>query len=127
MRSGQYNLTFSQRPDYLSVHLQAALIDLDIAIRYINELMGHLRSHSDRRVLFVRETPQLTHQQDYAMIASIIANMLPAGVSFAIVDYSPSYKIVKECLLQESKSKNRNLMAFDTYAAAETWLLAQQN
>ena len=62
----------------------------------------------------------------YAMIASVIVNMLPGDVQFALVDRSPSHAVVKECILDERKRKHRNISAFDTFEEAEAWLLLQE-
>lgn len=118
-----YELTIEDRPGYLYVCVQADFIDLRIAVSYINELMSHLCATRCTNVLFVRETPAMVSKAHYAIICSVIINMLPADVTFAMVDRSPAHLIVREQILLEAKQKNRNIRPFDSFDEAEEWLL----
>lgn len=123
MPSQPYDLTIEGRPTYLYACLQAEFISLEIAVQYINELMAHLRTTGYDRVLFVRDTPSAMSKTHYAIVASVIANMLPQHIKFAVVDRSPSHAVIKGTLLQEREEKHRNINAFDSFDEAEEWLL----
>jgi hypothetical protein len=72
-----YNLTVEHRAAYLYACVEADVITLDIAVRYINETIAHLRGTEHLRMLFVRETPAMASKTQYSMIAAMIFNALP--------------------------------------------------
>ena len=126
MTSHRYSLTFEYRPEYLHAELEAELINLDIAISYINELIAELRNSAAKRVLFQRKTPTVLARSDYSMIVNIIANQLPKDVCFAVVDRSPTPYLVKNAIRDEREHDHPNINAFDSIEEAEAWLLAHE-
>lgn len=127
MQIKPYDLTIEARPRYFYACVQADLISLEIAVQYINELMARLRATDYDRVLFVRETPSMVSRTHYAIVASVIANMLPKDVKFAVVDRSPSHAVIKRAIIQEREDKHRNINAFDSFEEAEDWLLEDED
>jgi hypothetical protein len=125
MPSDLYELTLEEREKYFYACVVAPYIDVHIAVAYLNELMEAVRKTRHKKVLFARETPMMQTRREYAMIASVIANMLPADVQFAVVDRSPSHPVIKQCILDERERKHRHINAFDTFEEAEAWLLAE--
>lgn len=123
MPSDLYELHIEEREAYLYACVTAPYMSLEIAVNYSNELMSHLRTTGQKKVLFVRETPEMASETHYKIAASLIANMLPAHITLAVVDRSASHKLVKQGILAERKAKNRNINAFDTFEDAESWLL----
>ena len=126
MSSIKYSLTFEYRPEYLHAELEADIINLDIAIAYINELISELRSSAAKRVLFQRKTPTVLARTDYSMIVNIIANQLPKDVSFAVVDRSPTPYLVQNVIRDQREGDHPNINAFDSVYEAEAWLIAQE-
>jgi len=118
-----YDLTFEDRPDYLYACVQADVISLDIAVQYINELMAHLRQTEATKLLFVRETPMMISARHYSIVGSFILNMLPIAVRVALVDHSPSHRIVVRFINTEAREKKRDVRAFELFDEAESWLL----
>lgn len=123
MASELYNLIFEDRSAYLFACVQASVIGLDIAVQYINETMAHLRQCEASRLLFVRQTPAMVSVKQYAMVGSVIVNMIPKDVRVALVDHSPAHEIVVGVINTEAKQKSRDIRAFDDFAEAEAWLL----
>ena len=119
MRSDLYELHIEEREAYLSACVTAPLMSLEIAVNYSNELMSHLRTTGHKKVLLVRETPEMASETHYKIVASLIANMLPAHIALAVVDHSTLHRLVKEYILAEREVKNRNINAFDTFEEAE--------
>ena len=119
-----YTLSFEPRPDYLHVTLTAESIDLEIAVTYINELMAYLRESGDECVLFIRDTPVMFNRRHYATIASVIVNILPKGIRFAVVDLSPSESLVTKVITDEGKT-HPNVNAFRNESDAIAWLMSQ--
>ena len=123
MRSDHYELHIEDREEYLYVCVTAPFMSLEIAVNYSNELMSHLRTTGYKKVLLVRETPEMASETHYRIVASLIANMLPAHITLAVVDRSASHRLVKQGILAERETKDRNINAFDTFDEAEAWLL----
>ncbi|MFL6373024.1 MAG: hypothetical protein ACJ73D_00005 [Pyrinomonadaceae bacterium] len=118
-----YNLTVEDRAAYLYACVEAEVITLDIAVRYINETIGHLRKSEHSRMLFVRETPMMASKTQYSLIAAMIFNTLPSQARVALVDRSPAYPIVMECVNDLAAARQRDVQAFDSVDPAEAWLL----
>ena len=123
--SGSYQLVFESRPRYLYAHLRAEYIDLDVAISYVNELVGHLRSTEHTRLLLVRDTPTIISRRQYSIIGNMIINTLPAAVRFAMIDHSPSRPVVASVMIEEAKAKHREARVFQTFGDGEAWLLSE--
>ena len=119
-----YELTFEERPDYLYVCVRAQIIDLEVAILYIDEMMMHLSVLGWDRVLFVRDTPMMASDSHYAIVGNTILNMLPVDIKFAFVDKSPSRELVQKTAEAAAARRNLHLRTFDTVEEAEQWLIA---
>lgn len=124
MSAKSYELTFEDRGAYTYACVQAEVINLTIAVQYINEMISHLRQVGAKKLLFVRETPMMMSSREYSIIGSFIINVLPRDVRVALVDRSPSHRIVVEFINAEAKEKSRDLRAFEIFEEAEAWLLA---
>lgn len=115
-------MIFEEREEYLYARLEADLIDLDTAIKYINELVTHLRETEHSKVLFVRETPFMVTEVAYTIVVGMLITLLPRDKMFAVVDQSPSHRIVKK-VIHEEHHRHPSIDAFDSIEAAEEWLL----
>ena len=124
MPSKPYDITFEDRAEYLYACVQADEIDLGIAVEYINEMMEHLRQTGATKVLFVREIEQMMSATQYSIIGSFIFNMLPPQVRIALVDRSPAHGIVVGFINARAEEKYRGIRAFESFDAAEAWLLS---
>src|SRR4051794_33867599 len=102
-----YNLTVEDRAAYLYACVEAEVITLDIALRYINETVGHLRNTEHMRMLFVRETPMMASKTQYSLIAAMIFNTLPPQARVALVDRSPAYPVVLQCVNELAAARRR--------------------
>ena len=118
-----YKLTLEDRAAYLYACVQAEVITLDVAVRYINETVGHLRASRHSRLLVVRETPMMVTQAYYSMIAAMILNTLPKDTRTALIDRSPARLIVSKCWTDLAAERKMDVRAFDAIGPAEAWLL----
>jgi len=123
MVSDLYSLHFEDRTEYLYACVQADVINLAIAVQYINETMAHVRQTDATKMLFVRETPGMVSATEYSIVCSIIVNMIPRNVRVALVDRSPAHRTVVRIINAEAKEKDRDIRAFEEFDEAEAWLL----
>src|SRR4051812_42667007 len=113
--SDLYELHIEERPEYLYVCVTAPYMTLQVAVDYSNELMSHLRSTGQKKVLFVRESPEMGSEAHYKIVANLIMNMLPQHITLAVVDRSASHKLVRRTIVSDRETKSRNINAFDTF------------
>ena len=118
-----YVLTVDDRPAYLYFHVRAGFIDVEMAARYINEMMSVLRGSAHKCVLFVREIKGVMTTNHIPIVTSVIANLLPPDILFALVDTSPAFDEIRQCIDREAEQKKRKLCVFRTEDEAEAWLL----
>jgi outer membrane receptor for monomeric catechols len=123
MSNETYEMTIEDREEYVYACVTAPMMSLQIGVDYSNQLMFHLRTTGHKKVLFIRETPEMASEAHYSVVASILANMLPAHITLAVVDRSHAHQFVKEAIRAEAETKAKNINAFDTFEEAEEWLL----
>jgi hypothetical protein len=119
-----YDLTVEHRPRYLYFRVSASLVDVEMATRYINEMMAIIRESLHKCVLFVREIKGVMSANHVAIITSVIANLLPSDVRFAVVDSSAAFASIRRCIDREAAQKKRQMNIFQTEQEAEAWLLS---
>jgi len=120
----EYKLTFEDRGPYLYVRLEAEVITLGTAVSYLNEVMGRLRGSAYRKLLLIRDTPMHMTERQFKITAAVLINLLPSNVRFALVDLSPSFKILAQVMAQCAAEKDRQVKVFNDLSVAEKWLLA---
>lgn len=119
-----YELTVEDRLKYLHCRIRARYVDVEMATRYINEMMAEVRRGGHDRVLFVREIQGVMTATHLAIITSVIANMLPPEVRFAVVDASDAFETIRKCIDREAEQKRRQMSIFQSEREAESWLLS---
>ena len=124
MLHAAYDLTVEDRPKYLYFRVRANFIDVETATRYINEMMAAIRASAHKLVLFVREVQGVMSANHIAIMTSVIANLLPPGIRFAVVDASSALGSIREYVDREAAQKKREMNVFSTEHEAESWLLA---
>jgi len=123
MASHPYTLLFEDHPGYLFARVNAHVVGLETAVTYINETVKRVRESGAKRVLFIRDTPAAISAREYAMIGSIMMNIIPADVRVAIVDRSPTTSLVIRTINTEAEQKGRDIRAFGDLEEAKVWLL----
>jgi hypothetical protein len=119
-----YDLTIEDRPKYLYFRVRASFVDIETATRYINEMMAAVRASVHKCVMFVREIEGVMSPNHVAIITSVIANLLPPEIRFAVVDSSVAFDSIRKCIDREAEQKKRQMGIFQTEHEAEAWLLS---
>jgi hypothetical protein len=119
-----YDLTIEDRPRYLYFRVRASLVDIETATRYINEMMAAVRASMHKCVMFVRQIQGVMSANHVAIITSVIANLLPPDIRFAVVDSSVAFDSIRKCVDREAEQKRRQMGIFQSEQEAEAWLLS---
>ena len=120
-----YRLSFELRDNHILARLEAGLVNLGIAVAFINDLVGEVRRRGVRKVLLVRKLPEPLPPNDDELIANIIANLLPPDAVFAVVDEPP--EPAGPDPVEIVKAYRPNIVAFGSLDAAENWLLGESD
>jgi hypothetical protein len=126
-QSAPYELTIEERVGYLYVLYGGDPLTLEMILKIINTVATKIREHGYDRVLLVRNAPILENDENRAMVARIISNLLGTGVRFAIVDAYGNDPILERKAVESARAAGWDLTGFDTIEQAEAWLLASRN
>ena len=117
-----HKLLIEEREGYLYVVYGGDPLTLDMIVRTINAVADRIRSAKYDRVLLVRDAPLLESDENRAMVASMIRNLLGDGVRFAIVDVYGNPPDEVERAVAASRAAGWDLTSFRTEDAAIEWL-----
>jgi len=120
----QYELIFEERSGYLYANVKADSITQEIAMAYLNEVMGRCRNLKFARLLIERDIPEMLPDGTLFFVASEFQQM-NAGVRVAFVNKHVENDDALEFAVRVGMNRGADYGVFDNESDAERWLLAE--
>jgi len=124
--SQPYELTFEDRPGYLYAHLKGDTISSEVIRSYVAEIVAKSNSTGQGRILLYRDIPAvLSEGETFFTVRESLESL--RGKKLALVN--PHADINKEVKFGMTVGHNRggNYADFEDIAAAEKWLLSDED
>lgn len=118
-----YQLSFTERSEYLYVELKAEEISLSIINQYVSEIVAKSDETGKKRILLYRDIPQvLSGGEVYFTINESLRAF--AGRKVALVNPHKNLESSIDFGMTVGRNRGANYKSFQTVAEAEEWLLA---
>jgi hypothetical protein len=122
--SYSYTLSLEDHENYVFARVTPHVVGVETAVTYLNETLKLVREKGARKLLFFREAFVSMPAREYEMIGSIVVNVVPEDVRFALVDRSPLTSMVIDTVNTKAQEGGRDIRAFADIDAARIWLLS---
>jgi hypothetical protein len=117
-----YQLTFTDRPEYLYAELKAKTISVKIIEQYVSEIIARSNETGKRRILLYRDIPEiLSGGEVYFTINDSLKAF--AGKKVALVNPHKNLEPGIDFGMTVGRNRGANYKSFENFADAEKWLL----
>lgn len=118
-----YQLTFTDRSEYLYVELKASTISVKIIEQYVSEIIAKSSETGKDRILLYRDIPEiLSGGEVYFTINESLKAF--AGKKVALVNPHKELDSSIDFGMTVGRNRGANYQSFDSVDDAEKWLLA---
>lgn len=117
-----HKLVIEERDGYLYVEYAGNPLTLQMILDTVNAVGERIRQGGYTRVLLVRDAPLLESDQNRALVAGLIRNLLGTEVKFAIVDKFGNDPQEAAQAVRSARAAGWDLTGFDTVEEAAAWL-----